>query len=29
MTEDAAVFGGQKNMFDGLPNANKRCTSRR
>lgn len=21
MTEDAAVFGGQKNMFDGLPNA--------
>ncbi|HBG95129.1 MAG TPA: nitrogenase molybdenum-iron protein subunit beta [Chromatiaceae bacterium] len=22
MTEDAAVFGGQKNMFDGLANAN-------
>jgi nitrogenase molybdenum-iron protein beta chain len=22
MTEDAAVFGGQKNMFDGLKNAN-------
>ncbi|MEL6979508.1 MAG: nitrogenase molybdenum-iron protein subunit beta [Pseudomonadota bacterium] len=22
MTEDAAVFGGQKNMFDGLENAN-------
>ena len=21
MTEDAAVFGGQKNMFDGLENA--------
>ena len=21
MTEDAAVFGGQKNMYDGLPNA--------
>jgi nitrogenase molybdenum-iron protein beta chain len=23
MTEDAAVFGGQKNMFDGLENAKR------
>ena len=28
MTEDAAVFGGQNNMVDGLENA-KACTSRR